>query len=170
MAEVAHATICDNAWPMDNDLTPLGALFEAVRQAKRPKLSQNAVAKAARTSSTTYRRIISGTSRFGGQDVPFEGSADTVAQIARALGVTSEQLEEAGRTDAAEELRILHRETINDPHASPMDRAEALMDENEQMVQEIVARLRRLNRRKRQAVEQLIDVLEDDSPRETERP
>jgi hypothetical protein len=92
---------------MDTDLTPLGELLEAVRQAKRPRLSQNAVAKAAGTSSTTYRRIISGVSRFGGQDVPFGGSADTVAQIARALGVTPEQLEEAGRADAADELRAL---------------------------------------------------------------
>ena len=92
---------------MDKDLTPLGELLEAARLAKRPKLSQNAVAKAAGTSSTTYRRIISGISRFGGQDVPFDGSADTVAQIARVLGVTPEQLEQAGRTDAAEELRIL---------------------------------------------------------------
>lgn len=94
---------------MDNDLTPLGELFEAVRQAMRPKLSQNAAAKAAGTSSTTYRRIISGVSRFGGQDVPFDGSADTVASIARALGVTPEQLEEVGRTDAADELRMVGR-------------------------------------------------------------
>jgi len=92
---------------MDNDLTPLGALFEAARQAKRPKLSQNAVARAADTSSTTYRRIISGISRFGGQDVPFDGSADTVASIARVLGITHEQLEDVGRPDAAEELRRL---------------------------------------------------------------
>lgn len=97
---------------MDADLTPLGDLFEAVRQAKRPKLSQNAVAKAAGTSSTTYRRVISGVSRFGGQDVPFEGSADTVARIARALGITSEQLDEVGRADAAEELRHLQSEQI----------------------------------------------------------
>lgn len=104
---MAGATICDNAGTMDRDLTPLGRLLEAARQAKRPKLSQNAVAKAAGTSSTTYRRIISGISRFGGQDVPFDGSAATVAQIARALDVTPEQLEEVDRADAAEELRLL---------------------------------------------------------------
>lgn len=92
---------------MDEDLTPLGELLEKARLAQRPKLSQNAVAKAADTSSTTYRRIIRGVSRFGGQDVPFDGSADTVASIARVLGVTPEQLEEVGRGDAADELREL---------------------------------------------------------------
>ena len=90
---------------MAEDLTPLGELLETARLAKRPKLSQNAVAKAADTSATTYRRIIRGVSRFGGQDVPFEGADETVARIADVLGVTPEQLEQVGRPGAAEELR-----------------------------------------------------------------
>ena len=96
---------------MDEDLTPLGELLETARLAKRPKLSQNAVAKAADTSATTYRRIIRGVSRFGGQDVPFEGADETVARIADVLGVTPEQLEQVGRPGAAEELRAAR------PHA-----------------------------------------------------
>lgn len=94
---------------MDEDLTPLGELLETARLAKRPKLSQNAVAKAADTSATTYRRIIRGVSRFGGQDVPFEGADETVARIADVLGVTPEQLEQVGRPGAAEELRAARR-------------------------------------------------------------
>lgn len=96
------------------------------------------------------------------------GSAATVAAMAQVVGVTSEQLEAAGRTDAAEELRILRREVTTDPHASPMDQAEAIMDENERLAAELVARIRRLNRRKREAVEQMIEALEDDPPASTE--
>lgn len=92
---------------MEEDLTPLGRLLESARKAIRPKLSQNAAAKRAGTSGTTYRRIIRGVSRFGGQDIPFEGAADTVAQIAGVLGVTPGQLREVDRADAARELEGL---------------------------------------------------------------
>ncbi|HEY9373055.1 helix-turn-helix transcriptional regulator [Streptomyces sp.] len=44
---------------------------------------------------------------------------------------------------------------------SPMDRAEAIMDENERLVAELLARIRRMNRRKQEA---LLDVLEEDAP------
>lgn len=111
----------------DPDLTPLGELFETARQAKRPKLSQNAVAKAARTSSTTYRRVIAGVSRFGGQDIPFEGSAETVARIALVLGVTPEQLEEVGRAEVAQELRLL-REGEPAARDRQVEQAEADLD------------------------------------------
>lgn len=46
--------------------------------------------------------------------------------------------------------------------AHPMDRAEALMDENERMAAELVARIKRLNERKRRAVEELVRALEED--------
>lgn len=44
---------------------------------------------------------------------------------------------------------------------SPMDRAEMVMDQNERLAAELVKRVRRLNRRQREAVEQLVRVLED---------
>lgn len=44
---------------------------------------------------------------------------------------------------------------------SPMDRAEEIMDENERLVAELLERVRRLNRRKQEA---LLDMLEDDPP------
>lgn len=44
---------------------------------------------------------------------------------------------------------------------SPMDRAEMVMDQNERLAAELVERVRRLNRRQREAVEQLVRVLED---------
>lgn len=154
---------------MDNDLTPLGRLLESAREARRPKLSQNATAKAAGISPTTYRRVIRGIARLGGRDVAFDGTPESIARIARVLGVTPEQLEEAGRTDAAEELRALRREAMTDPHASPMDRAEAIMDENERLAQLVVERFRRLNRKKRAAVVQLLDAMEDDPSEDAEQ-
>lgn len=44
---------------------------------------------------------------------------------------------------------------------SPMDHAEAMMDENERLVAELLERVRRLNRRKQEA---LLNMLEDDPP------
>lgn len=51
---------------------------------------------------------------------------------------------------------------------SPMDEAEAIMDENERLAAQLVERVMRLNRRKREAVEQMIEALEDDPPASTE--
>lgn len=48
---------------------------------------------------------------------------------------------------------------------SPMDQAEAMMDENERLVAELLERVRRLNRRKQEA---LLDMLEDDPPASAE--
>lgn len=100
---------------MDKELTPLGVLLENSRLRRRPRLSQNAVAKAAGTSPTTYRRVISGISRFGGQDVPFNASAETVARIADVLGITPDELYGVGSKEASEELRILHLQRSTNP-------------------------------------------------------
>lgn len=90
---------------MDKPLTPLGALLESAREAVRPKLSQNQAAKRAKTSSTTYRRVITGIARLGGRDVPFEGDPETIARIARALDIDPAKLDEIGKDDVAYELR-----------------------------------------------------------------
>lgn len=105
---------------MSEDLTPLGALLEAARE--RRKLSQNAAAKKAETSGTTWRRVVKGVARFGGMDVPFDGAPDTVARMARVVGVTPEQLEQHGHADAAEELRALQptEEPDRRPALSPV--------------------------------------------------
>lgn len=55
------------------------------------------------------------------------------------------------------------------PARSPMDRAEEIMDENERLVQLAVERIRRLNRKKRAAVVQLLDALEDDPPEDADQ-
>lgn len=81
------------------DLTPVGRLLEDAR--KRLGLSQNEVARRAEASGTTYRNVIRGYSEHGGNRVPFNGAADTVANFARAVGVDSAALREAGRVEAA---------------------------------------------------------------------
>lgn len=87
------------------DLTPLGRLLEAAR--KRRGLSQNKAAQAAGVSGTHWRRIIKGVASYGGTDVPYVGTADTVARMARAVDVSAEELAGVDREDAAEELRAL---------------------------------------------------------------
>lgn len=105
---------------MDKPLTPLGALLESAREAVRPKLSQNQAAKRAKTSSTTYRRVITGVARLGGRDVPFEGDPETIARIACVLDIGPEQVEEVGRDDVAYELRAL---VEHDAHSAAGDGA-----------------------------------------------
>lgn len=78
------------------ELPPLGALLESAR--KRKRLSQNAAATAAGISGTHWRRVVRG---------EYEGTAETVAHMARAVGVTPAELEAVDRADAANELRVL---------------------------------------------------------------
>lgn len=49
--------------------------------------------------------------------VPVEGPANTLARMAQVVGVTPEQLQEAGREDAAEELRALP--PLEEPEQEP---------------------------------------------------
>lgn len=51
---------------------------------------------------------------------------------------------------------------------SPMGRAEMMMDQNERMAADLVARVRRLNERKRQAVEEVVRAFEDEQARPRE--
>ena len=92
---------------------PLGALIEGAR--KRRRLSQNAAAAAAGISGTHWRRVVQGE----------PGTAETVARMAHAVGVTPAELEQVGRGDAADELRVL------DPVARQHERR-AQHDEREQ--------------------------------------
>lgn len=153
---------------MDDDLTPLGKLLESAREARRPKLSQNATAKAAGLSPTTYRRVIRGIARFGGRDTEFEGTPESIASIAKVLRVTPEQLEEVDRTDAAEELRSLLRgptTRISDVRLTgpvpPVTDAERAV-----MIQEVRERLSR-NAEEQQELQQTLFRLLGEDSRET---
>ncbi|WP_157431152.1 helix-turn-helix domain-containing protein [Actinomadura macra] len=83
---------------------PEGALIAAAL--KRSRMSQRQAAAKAEISENRFRAIVHGYQTVSaGSYAPVRGPADTVARIARVVGVTPEQLVEAGRIDAAEELR-----------------------------------------------------------------
>ena len=85
---------------------PEGALIAAAL--KRSRMSQRQAAAKADISENRFRAIVHGYQTVSaGTYAPVRGPAETVARIAQAAGVTPEQLEEAGRPDAAEELRAL---------------------------------------------------------------
>lgn len=109
-------------------------------------LSLREVAQLAGITAETLRAV-----RKGANDP----SPLTKRGIERALEWTSGSVDAvlAGR-----EPRALRSST------SPMDRAEAILEENERLAAELVERVMRLNRRKREAVEQILDALEDDPP------
>lgn len=56
-------------------------------------------------SDARWRQIASGYQTISGTKVPVHAPAETLARMARTVGVTPAQLAEAGRTDAAEELQ-----------------------------------------------------------------
>ncbi|GLY78283.1 hypothetical protein Airi01_065500 [Actinoallomurus iriomotensis] len=85
---------------------PEGELIE--RAQKLSGLSQRKAAPRAGISENRWRNIVSGYQTVSaGVYAPVTGPPDTVARMARAVGVTAEQLDQAGREDAAEELRRL---------------------------------------------------------------
>ncbi|GAB3213284.1 hypothetical protein GCM10027294_43410 [Marinactinospora endophytica] len=101
---------------------PEGELIEEARG--RTGMSQNAAARAAGISGTRWRQIVKGYGTASGVVVQVTGPAETVARMARVVGVTPEELEEAGRDDAADQLReieatdpdpTLHRQAAEVP-------------------------------------------------------
>lgn len=83
-----------------------GAEREVLRQALRDsKMSARRAADLMEMSDTRLRHIINGYQPAGrGQRIAVVAPAETLARIARILEVTPEQLEAAGRPDAAREL------------------------------------------------------------------
>lgn len=85
---------------------PEGELIAAAL--KRAGLSTRAAAKRAGMSDNRWHQIVKGFQTVSaGVHAPVRGPAETVARMAQVVGVTPEQLAEAGRDDAAEALRTL---------------------------------------------------------------
>lgn len=84
---------------------PEGSLIAAAL--KRSTLSQRAAAKKAGISDVRWRQIVAGYERKGGMDIPVQAPPETLARMARTVGVTPDQLVQAGRQDAADELRAI---------------------------------------------------------------
>jgi transcriptional regulator with XRE-family HTH domain len=75
---------------------------------KRLGLSSRKAAEAANISDTRWRNITNGYQAIGqGNTIPIIAPADTLARMARVVGVTAEELTEAGRPDAGDILTEL---------------------------------------------------------------
>lgn len=90
---------------MDDNLaqqSPEGRLIEEARD--RLGISQNEAAERAGMSGTRWRQIVYGNA---GPMTSRRGVA-TLARMARVVGVRHEHLDEAGRTDVADDLRQIY--------------------------------------------------------------
>lgn len=104
---------------------PEGALIKAA--AKRARLSMRKLASAVGISDTRIRHIVNGYQPVGhGQVIEIVAPADTLARIAEAAGVTQDEMREAGRPDAADEMAQLASVTRVDGKLSVSNRAEEL--------------------------------------------
>lgn len=89
------------------DPSPEGRLITETLRHLRPKMSQREAARVAGMSDARWRQIVSGYQMVSGQPVAVTAPAETIARMAQVVGATPEQLEQANRKDAAEELRKL---------------------------------------------------------------
>jgi hypothetical protein len=99
--------------------SPEGQLITAAL--KRSRLSAREAARRAELSEVRWRQIASGFQTVSGQQIPVRGPADTVARMAKAVGLLPQQLAEVGRGDAADELKALLGETAGPEESSPGD-------------------------------------------------
>jgi transcriptional regulator with XRE-family HTH domain len=77
------------------------------RKRTEQHLSRLEAGRRAGISETRYRQLETGVIRIRGTDYPEKAPAETLARMAWAVGVTADELETAGREDAAAELRRL---------------------------------------------------------------
>jgi hypothetical protein len=92
---------------------PEGELI--ARAMVRRNMSARAAAPQADMSEARWRQIVNGYQRVAGQELPVTAPAATLARMARAVGVTPEELENTGRSDAAHILRDLNTEAARQP-------------------------------------------------------
>jgi hypothetical protein len=89
---------------------PEGELIAAALEAHQPKLSARKAAEMAGMSDGRWRQIVNGYQNAGaGNYIPVRAPAETIARMADVVGLNPEQLMEAGRGDAAQELHDLRR-------------------------------------------------------------
>jgi transcriptional regulator with XRE-family HTH domain len=136
---------------------PEGALIGMAQ--KRSPLSARKAAEMAGLSEGRWRQIVSGYQTVSkGVYAPVHAPAETLARMARAVGVTPEQLEEAGRADAAAELRRAtgQRKLTTEENLTEMEKAltriEKALDARDGERQE---------RQRRAVIEALRAIIED---------
>ena len=104
-----------------------------------PRLSIAAAARLADMSDTRWRQLESGYRLFHGRYEPETAPAQTLAAMARAVGVTPAELRDAGRPDAAGELEALLL-AVPAPASSDAD-FRAQLDRIEALAREMRAQL-----------------------------
>src|SRR5256885_5929030 len=86
---------------------------------KRSNLSARKASQLAGMSDGRWGQIVRGYQTMGdGVYAPVKAPAETIARMAKVVGVTPEQLEDLDRADAAEELRQLLAEAPPEPEGS----------------------------------------------------
>lgn len=78
---------------------------------RRARLSIREAARRAGMSDARWRQITSGYQSVSGEPIPVTAPAETLARMAQVVGVTGEELQRAGREDAAtalEEITPIH--------------------------------------------------------------
>jgi transcriptional regulator with XRE-family HTH domain len=88
---------------------PEARLITEMRE-KPPRMSMSEAARRAGISLTRWRQLENGFRPFRGTSYPETGPAQTIAKMARVVGVTPRQLTDAGRPDAAAELEAMARQ------------------------------------------------------------
>lgn len=89
---------------------PEGQLITAALAKLRPKTTVPEAARRADLSDSRWRQICQGYQMVSGNPVPVTAPADTIARMANVVGVTYNQLVEAGREDAADALQDMELE------------------------------------------------------------
>jgi transcriptional regulator with XRE-family HTH domain len=120
-------------------------LIRQGRETANPALSRRQAAAKAGISPTQWSDIERGHKTAGGGVIaPVQASAETLARMARVVSVSADDLADAGREDAADQLRALDREgTIRHrlaaiPGLGPID-AQALTRANGQELLPLIA-------------------------------
>lgn len=86
---------------------PEALLIDSAQKSVIPKLSMRKAAEMAGISEGRWRQIVKGYQGTGTGRLPVVAPDETVARMALVVGVTADQLEDAGRPDAARVLRHL---------------------------------------------------------------
>lgn len=90
---------------------PEAALIRQRREAAIPEMSRRQAAAKAAISPSQWSDVERGYKRAGsGVVVPVQSTADTLARMARVVGVSADDLAAAGRQDAARQLRSLDQD------------------------------------------------------------
>lgn len=92
---------------------PEADLIRTRRESADPALSRRQAAARAGISPSQWSDVERGSKRAGsGVIVPIQATAETLARMAQAVGVTAAELASAGRTDAASQLRALDTDRV----------------------------------------------------------